>query len=89
MDASAGYRSPGWWPWAIAILGLIGLNVFFIGSRRGECFDYVIESGAIGTCTSGPVLGIEATWISGIVSAAAVVYFARRVGHIVSARRTS
>jgi hypothetical protein len=88
MDATAAYRSPRWWPWALAILGVIVLNAFFIGSRGGECFDYVVESGASGTCTSGPMLGIEGTWILGVVSAVAVVYFARRVVRIVSARAT-
>lgn len=89
MDASAAYRSPQWWPWAMAILGVIVLNAFFIGSGGGECFDYGVESGATGTCTSGPMLGIEGTWILGVVSAAAVVYFARRVVRIISALGTT
>lgn len=87
MEMAPRYQSPRWWPWAVAILLVIIVNVLSFGYQRGECFDYTIESGAVGTCSSGPALGMAGTWLLAVVSIAAIVYFTRRLVHVVRARR--
>jgi hypothetical protein len=66
---------------------LITVNIMLLGYKRGECVDYTIESGATSMCTSGPALSMDGTWILVTLSVAAVVYFALRLVHAVSARR--
>lgn len=63
----------------MAILGLVVFNVLYLGFRRGECLDAAEGSGATSVCTSGPLFGIEGTWMLGGLSGAAVVYFALRL----------
>ena len=87
MDETPRFRSPRWWPWAVAILLLITVNITLLGYKRGECVGYTIESGATSMCTSGPALSMDGTWILVTVSVVAVVYFAGRLVHAVSARR--
>ena len=87
MDETPRFRSPRRWPWAVAILLLITVNITLLGYRRGECVDYTIESGATSMCTSGPVLSSDGTWILATASVVAVVYFAGRLVHAVRARR--
>jgi hypothetical protein len=87
MDETPRFRSPQWWPWAVAILLVITVTITFLGYKWGECVDYTIESGATSVCTSGPALSMDGTWILAIVSVAAVVYFARRLVRVVRARR--
>ena len=87
MDETPRFRSPRRWPWAVAILLLIAVNMTLLGYKRGECVDYTIASGATSMCTSGPALSMEATWILVTVSVVAVVYFAGRLVHAVRARR--
>lgn len=87
MDETPRFRSPRWWPWAVAILLLITVNLTFLGYKRGECVDYTIEPGATSMCTSGPALSMDGTWILATVSVVAVVYFAGRLVHAVRARR--
>jgi hypothetical protein len=87
MDETPRFRSPRWWPWVVAILLLIAVNITVLGHRRGECVDYTIESGATSMCTSGPALSMDGTWILATVSAAALVYFAVRLVHAARARR--
>ena len=87
MDEVPRFRSPRWWPWAVAILLLITVNITLLGYKRGECVGYTIESGATSMCTSGPALSMDGTWILVTVSVVAVVYFAGRLVHAVSARR--
>ena len=41
--------------------------------------DYTAESGAVSTCTSGPVLGAAGTWLLAAVSVVVIGYFARRL----------
>ncbi|CAH0218128.1 hypothetical protein SRABI26_02335 [Arthrobacter sp. Bi26] len=67
------------WPWAVAILLVIAVDAFLIGSRTGECLDYTAESGAVSTCTSGPVLGAACTWLLAAVSVLVISHFARRL----------
>jgi hypothetical protein len=88
MDETPRFRSPRWWPWALAILLVIIVNITFLGYKQGECVDYTIESGATSMCTSGPALSMDGTWIFALVSVAAVVYFARRLVQAARARRT-
>ena len=87
MDETPRFRSPRWWPWAVAILLLITVNIVLVGYKAGECVDYTIESGATSMCTSGPALSVDGTWIFVAVSVAAVVYFALRLVQAVRARR--
>lgn len=87
MEVSPRFRSPRWWPLAVAILLVMIVNVSLFGYQQGECIDYTIESGARSTCTSGPALGIAGTWILAIVSAAAIIYFTRRLVHVARARK--
>jgi hypothetical protein len=86
MDETPRFRSPRWWPWAVAILLLIILNITLLGYKRGECVDYTIESGATSVCSSGPALSMDGTWILAAVSVVAVVYFAGRLVHAMRAR---
>ena len=71
-------RRPGR-PWALAIVLVIAVDALLIGSRTGECIDYTAESGAGGTCTSGPVLGPAGTWLLAAASVVVVLYLARRL----------
>lgn len=87
MDATTQFRSSRSWPWAVAILLVIFVNVSLLGFQRGECFDYTIESGAVSTCTSGPALGVAGSWMLAIVSVVAIAYFTRRLVHVARARR--
>lgn len=87
MDETPRFRSPRWWPWALAIVFVIIVNLTLLGYKRGECVDYTIESGATGMCTSGPALSMDGTWILAVVSVAAVVYFSLRLVQAVRARR--
>jgi hypothetical protein len=87
MDETPRFRSPRWWPWAVAILLVITVNIALLGYKRGECVGYTIESGPTSMCTSGPALSMDGTWIFAVVSVAAVVYFALRLVHEVRARR--
>jgi hypothetical protein len=86
MEVAPRFQSPRWWPWAVAILLVIVVNLAFFGYQRGECIDYTVESGAVSTCSSGPVLGIYGTWLLAVVSVAAIVYFTRRLVHVARAR---
>lgn len=88
MDETPRFRSPRWWPWAVAILLLIAVNITLLGYKRGECVDYTIESGATSMCTSGPALSMDGTWILATVSVVAVVYFAGRLVHAVATSGT-
>ncbi|MFE4226957.1 hypothetical protein ACFRJ8_03600 [Arthrobacter sp. NPDC056886] len=65
--------------WALAILLVIAVDALLIGFRTGECIDYTAESGAVSTCTSGPVLGPAGTWLLAAVSVVVIVYLARRL----------
>jgi hypothetical protein len=87
MEIASRYQSPRWWPWAVAILLVIIVNVSSFGYQRGECIDYTIESGAVSTCSSGPALGMDGTWLLAVVSVAAIVYCRRRLVHAARARR--
>jgi hypothetical protein len=80
-------NSPPWWFWAVAILLVIALNFFLLGFQHGECIDYIPESGKTSTCTTEPALGIAGTWLLGIVSVLAAIYFMRRLVQAVRARR--
>lgn len=66
------------WPWLMAILGLVIVNVVYLGFRTGVCLDAAEGSGATSTCTSGPLFGIEGTWLLGVISGAALLYFTIR-----------
>ena len=88
MNETPLLRSPRWWPWAAAILLTVAGNLVLLGSQGGECFDYVVESGATSTCTNGPALGIPGMWLSGIVSVLAVIYFVWRLVRAIGATRT-
>ena len=87
MDDPPRFRSPRWWPWAVAILLVITVTITFLAYKRGECVGYTIESGATSVCTSGPALNMDGTWILAMVSVVAVVYFAGRLVRVVRARR--
>jgi hypothetical protein len=87
MDETPRFRSPRWWPWAVAILFVITVNITLLGYKRGECVDYTVESGATSMCASGPALSMDGTWILAIVSVAAIIYFARRLAYVARARR--
>jgi hypothetical protein len=87
MDETPRFRSPRWWPWAVAIILLIAVNITLLGYKRGECVDYTIESGATSMCTSGPALSMDGTWILAVASVAAIIYFARRLAYVARARR--
>lgn len=87
MDETPRFRSPRWWPWAVAILLVISVNITLLGYKQGECVDYTIESGATSMCTSGPALSMDGTWILAVVSIAAIIYLARRLAHVARARR--
>lgn len=85
MDETPRFRSPRWWPWALAILLVIIVNTAFVGYKSGECVGPTID----GACTSGPALSADGTWILVVVvSVAAVIYLARRLMQAVRARRT-
>jgi hypothetical protein len=88
MDETPRFRSPRSWPWALAILLVIIVNIALLGYKRGECVDYTIESGATSMCTSGPALSMDGTWILAVLGVAAVAYFTRRLVQAVRARRT-
>lgn len=81
MEVMPRVRSLRWCLWAVSILLVIAVNVWFLGYQHGECIDYAIGSGAKSTCSSGPVLGIGGTCILAIVSVAAIAYFTRRLVH--------
>ena len=71
-------RRPAW-PWAWAIVLVIAVDALLIGLRAGECIDYTAESGAVSTCTSGPVLGPAGTWLLAAASVVVILYLARRL----------
>lgn len=71
-------RRPAW-PCALAILLVIAVDALLIGFRTGECIDYTAESGAVSTCTSGPVLGPAGIWLLTAVSVVVIVYLSRRL----------
>ena len=87
MEVAPRFQSPRWWPWAVAILLLITVNLTLVGYKGGECVDYTIESGATSMCTSGPALSMDGTWILAVVSVGAIIYFARRLARVARARR--
>jgi hypothetical protein len=87
MDETPRFRSPRWWPWVVAILLVITVNITLLGYKRGECVGHTFESGATSMCTSGPALSMDGSWIFVTVSLAAVVYFALRLVQVVRARR--
>ncbi|SDK90829.1 hypothetical protein SAMN04487916_10454 [Arthrobacter sp. ov407] len=62
----------------MAIGLVIAVDAILLGFRTGECIDYTAESGAVSTCTSGPALGSEGTWLLVAVSIVVISYFARR-----------
>lgn len=71
-------RRPGW-PWAGAILLVVAVDALLIGFRTGECIDYAPESGAVSACSTGPLLGLEGTWLLAAVSVLLIAYLARRL----------
>jgi hypothetical protein len=83
MDETPRLRSPRWWPWVLAILLLIIVNMTLLAYKAGECVGPTTD----GACTSGPALSADGTWIFTTVSVAAVVYFARRLVRVVRTRR--
>ncbi|MDR6417737.1 hypothetical protein J2808_004508 [Pseudarthrobacter sulfonivorans] len=87
MEVTPRFRPPRGWPWFVAILLVIIVNISLLGYQQGECVDYTTESGATSICTSGPALGIAGTWILAIVSLAAIAYFTRRIVHLARAQR--
>jgi hypothetical protein len=87
MDDTARFRSSRWWPWAVAILLLITVNITLLAYKGGECVHHTIESDPTSVCASGPALSMDGTWILVMVSVAAVVYFALRLVRVVRARR--
>jgi hypothetical protein len=66
---------------------VIAVDALMLGFRAGECVDFAVESGAAGTCTSGPVLGLAGSWLLVAVSAAVIVHLARRLVHAARNRR--
>jgi hypothetical protein len=63
----------------LAILLVIVVDALLLGFRTGECFDYAAESGAVSTCTSGPVLEPAGAWLLAAVSVLVISYPARRL----------
>lgn len=87
MDETPRVRAPRWWPWAVAILLLIIVNITLLGYKAGECVTYTVEPGGTSTCASGPALSMDGTWILAAVSVVAVVYFAGRLVNAVRTRK--
>ena len=83
MDETPRFRSLRRWPWALAILLVIIVNLILLAYKSHECVGEIIES----ICTSGPALNMDGTWIFVLVSVAAVIYFARCLVHVARARR--
>lgn len=79
MEETPQLRRRPRWPWAVAIVLVIAVDALLIGFRTGECIDYTPESGAVSTCTSGPALGPEGTWLLAAVSVLVISYFGRRL----------
>ena len=79
MEETPQLRRRPRWPWAVAIVLVIAVDALLIGFRTGECIDYTAESGAVSTCTSGPVLGAAGTWLLAAVSVLVISHFARRL----------
>lgn len=79
MEETPQLRRRPRWPWALAILLVIAVDALLIGFRTGECFDYTAESGAVSTCTSGPVLGPAGMWLLVVISVILILYLARRL----------
>lgn len=79
MEETPQLRRRPAWPWALAILLVIAVDALLIGFRTGECVDYTAESGAVSTCTSGPVLGPAGTWLVAAASIVVILYLARRL----------
>ena len=79
MEETPQLRRRPRWPWALAIGVVLAVDALLIGFRAGECIDYTAESGAVSTCTSGPVLGPAGTWLLAAVSVVVILYFARRL----------
>ena len=65
--------------WVLAGLQIIAVNVVLVGIRTGECLDYTAESGAVSTCSSGPLVGIPGTWAIAILSLGALAYSVYRL----------
>ncbi|GEP27286.1 hypothetical protein [Cryobacterium sp. Hh38] len=65
--------------WVLASLLIIAVNVVLLGTRTGECTDYSPESGAVSTCSSGPLVGVPGTWAIAILSLVALAYFVYRL----------
>jgi hypothetical protein len=78
---------PKRWPWALAILLVIAVDALLLGFGTGECIDYTAESGAASTCTSGPALGSEGTWVLAAASVLVIGYLARRLARTAWRRR--
>jgi len=56
---------------------LIALDVvLLLGLQRGECIDFIAESGAQSTCTTGPA---PETWFLVAVSLLPIFYSVRRL----------
>ncbi|MFF2031370.1 hypothetical protein [Arthrobacter sp. NPDC058192] len=64
---------------------VIAVDALMLGFRVGECHDFAVESGAVSTCTSGPILGLAGSWLLVAVSVVVIVHLARR---LVSAARS-
>lgn len=79
MEEASQRRPPKTWQWVWAILLVIAIDALLLGLRTGECIDYTAESGAVSTCTSGPVLGPAGTWLLAAASVVVILYLFRRL----------
>lgn len=86
MMESDSPRSTAKWGWIGAIAFVLFVNLLSFGTQGGQCIDYAVGSGAESFCTSGPAIGVAATWALGIVSLLAVAYFIYRLTRSLRAR---
>ena len=69
---STARRSKKAWVWICGLIVL--LNALNFGLQSGLCVDYIPESGAGSTCTSGPALGWPGSFSLALVSVIALGY---------------
>jgi hypothetical protein len=63
--------------WVLAALATgMGIPVLAFGFRGGECIDYVPPG--VGTCSSGPVVGIYGAWVLTAIAGLLAMYFVRK-----------
>lgn len=66
-------------PWVLLCGLIVVVNILNYGLQSGQCIDYVLESGAVSTCSSEPALGWPGTVLLAMASLIALGYCISRM----------